>query len=69
MTQPGADPEPAGPPTEATEADLAEQQAPLRPQDDRDSSGAPAPTADVEADEGDLLEQAIAVPLDEDELR
>lgn len=55
---------------EVTEADLAEQQTPVRP-DDEGAAGVPAPDTDttVEADEGDLAEQALVVPLDEDEDR
>jgi hypothetical protein len=58
-----------GAPTEATEADVAEQQTPVDPRADGDAAPAGPPAADVEASEGDLAEQAIAVPWDEDEQR
>ena len=63
--------DPADSPTlaEATEADIAEQRAPLDPAIDPDGSAAEYPSTDVEAAEGDLAEQAIAVPWDEDEQR
>jgi anti-sigma regulatory factor (Ser/Thr protein kinase) len=55
-------------PVEASDADLAEQQAPV---DVDDTPAAPPRVAgaDTEADEADLAEQAIEVPLDEDEQR
>ncbi len=56
-------------PAEATEADLAEQRAPLDPATDSDGADAGDLSTDVEAAEGDLAEQAIAVPWDEDEQR
>lgn len=50
---------------EAPEADVLEQRAPTRP----DPSGIQPPPdpMDVEASEGDLLEQAQVAELDEDE--
>jgi hypothetical protein len=59
-------------PLEAPEADVAEQRTPVDPNelDDVDGSDDPIPavrTADVDADEGDLLEQATPVPLEDDD--
>jgi hypothetical protein len=62
-------PEDSAAPAEATEADIAEQRAPLDPATDPDAPAAGYPSTDVEAAEGDLAEQAIAVPWDEDEQR
>ena len=57
-------------PVEATEADVAEQQTPVDPSaDGDDDTSASPPAADVEASEGDLADQAIAVPWDEDDQR
>jgi anti-sigma regulatory factor (Ser/Thr protein kinase) len=56
-------------PAEATEADVAEQQTPVDPTADGDGAPARIQAADVEASEGDLAEQAIAVPWDDDEQR
>ncbi len=53
-------------PLEAPEADVAEQEAPVDPSDTNDALP-PVATSDVEADEADLLEQALAVPLDDEE--
>jgi hypothetical protein len=60
-------PDPADTP-ETPEADLAEQSADLA---DEESSGAPDGIgADLlEADPADAAEQAVAVPVDEDEYR
>ena len=53
---------------EAPEADLAEQSAELV---DEESSAAPGGIAEdlFEADPADAAEQAVAVPVDEDEYR
>jgi anti-sigma regulatory factor (Ser/Thr protein kinase) len=59
-------------PVEASDADLAEQQAPVDAGDPSDDEVAAPPGAaggDAEANEADLAEQAIEVPLDEDEQR
>ncbi|WP_030772785.1 hypothetical protein [Streptomyces sp. NRRL F-2664] len=50
---------------EAPEADVAEQQADLRPDDDEPDSG----SATGQAADGDAAEQARVVPLDEDDYR
>lgn len=57
---------------EAPEADVAEQRIPVDPTelDDLDDTDGPIPpvrASDVEADEGDLLEQAMPVPLEDDD--
>jgi hypothetical protein len=52
-------------PLEAPEADVAEQEAPVDPTSDDPLP--PVATSDVEADEADLLEQAQAVPLDDED--
>ena len=67
MTTP--DPSPLGDATEADVADLADQH---RAVDDVDADAWPdaqrvAADRDWQADEADLIEQAIAVPLDESE--
>ena len=54
-------------PLEAPEADVAEQEAPVDPTDDSNDAVPPVATSDVEADEADLLEQARAVPLDDED--
>jgi hypothetical protein len=56
---------------EAPEADAAEQAQPL---DDRDAEAAAEPSAEParfpwEADPADAAEQAVPVPVDEDEYR
>ena len=53
-------------PLEAPEADVAEQEALVNPTDDSEPVP-PVATSDVEADEADLLEQARAVPLDDED--
>ena len=53
-------------PLEAPEADVAEQEAPVDPTEQHDPLP-PVATSDVEADEADLLEQARAVPLDDED--
>ena len=52
---------------EAPEADVADQQIPVDPTelDDTDVPIPPVRASDVEADEGDLLEQAMPVPLED----
>ena len=52
-------------PPEADEADVAEQLAAVDAGENDTALAAPFP--DAEASEGDLIEQAIPVPLDEDE--
>ena len=66
-TFPGGEGDDTG--VEATEADIADQQTPVDPSADGDDTAASPPASDVEAAEGDLAEQAIAVPWDEDEQR
>jgi hypothetical protein len=56
-------------PVEATEADIAEQQTPVDPGANGDDTAASPPASDVEASEGDRVDQAIAVPWDEDDQR
>jgi hypothetical protein len=56
-------------PAEATEADVAEQQTPVDPAGEGDAEAVSTPAVDAEASEGDLAEQAIAVPWDEDDQR
>lgn len=56
-------------PVEATEADIAEQQTPVDPSANGDDTAVTPPASDVEASEGDLADQAIAVPWDEDDQR
>jgi anti-sigma regulatory factor (Ser/Thr protein kinase) len=59
-----------GTPTEASDADVAEQLTPVGPDDESGADAAPTLAgADVEANEADLAEQAMPVPLDEDEQR
>jgi hypothetical protein len=53
-------------PLEAPEADVADQEAMVDPTDSDDPLP-PVDTSDVEADEADLLEQARAVPLDDED--
>ncbi|MGB3351660.1 MAG: hypothetical protein WBB00_02675 [Mycobacterium sp.] len=67
MTTP--DPSPLGDATEADVADLADQRRPI---DDVDADAWPdarqvSSDRDWQASEADLIEQAIAVPLDESE--
>jgi hypothetical protein len=54
---------------EAPEADVAEQQIPVDPAelDDTDDPIPPVRVSDVDADEGDLLEQAMPVALEDDD--
>ena len=54
-------------PLEAPEADVAEQEALVDPTDDSDDAVPAVATSDVEADEADLVEQARAVPLDDED--
>ena len=54
-------------PLEAPEADVAEQEALVDPTDDTNDLVPPVATSDVEADEAELLEQARAVPLDDED--
>lgn len=54
-------------PLEAPEADVAEQEALVDPTEDSDEAVPAVATSDVEADEADLLEQARAVPLDDED--
>ena len=67
MSESGTEDGPAAMP-QATEADVAEQRTPVEAEGYA-GAAAPVPTTDVEAAEGDLVEQSIAVPLDEDEQR
>lgn len=54
-------------PLEAPEADVAEQEAVVDPTDADDDPVPPIGTSHIEADEADVLEQARAVPLDDED--
>ena len=69
MTPSSHGPDEGETPLEASEADVAEQQTPVDPSelDDSDDPIRAVRASDVDADEGDLLEQAMPVPLEDDE--
>ena len=57
---------------EAAQADVAEQSLPVEPDADEEAErdGLPEPAdLPLEADPADAVEQAVAVPVDEDEYR
>ncbi len=56
-------------PLEAPEGDVADQQTPVDPSDtDGDDPVPPVATSGVEADEADLLDQALPVPFDDEDV-
>jgi hypothetical protein len=56
-------------PADAPEADYLEQHQPATPDDPEDVAGPLVVDPDVEANPADVLEQAVPVPVDDEEER